>query len=414
MASSSTGASSGTGSSGVDVSLSLTRYHLAKENELRFEVGEDESAGFGVVKLVSGNAEIFGVELVEGKPYQFPPGRKLAVFTWYGAELHLSGNITNVYTATDAPMALYATLHQRLEARREEARILGLHGPRVFVVGPTDSGKSTLCRILAAYAARVGRCTTFIDTDIGQGELSVPGSVAALTVDRSSLSVEAEGFATAAPGSIAPGASAPLVYFFGHVTPGESGEHFRNTLTRLADTVTRRLSTDDTARVGGCIVNSMGYIDGVGYEILLETVRVLAIDVVVVQGNDRLFARLSEDLKGLRLPVKPAAAGGGAAPESGGDGAASGDSSSASSSSAASAGSEAASKSITVIKLPRSGGVVERARTHRKDARKARLREYFYGPYRGPGTPPLLSPVAISVSWDDVTIVRVGGMTVCA
>jgi polyribonucleotide 5'-hydroxyl-kinase len=314
-------------------------------------------------------------------------------------------------------MALYATLHQRLEARREEARILGLHGPRVFVVGPTDSGKSTLCRILAAYAARVGRCTTFIDTDIGQGELSVPGSVAALTVDRSSLSVEAEGFATAAPGSIAPGASAPLVYFFGHVTPGEGGEHFRNTLTRLADTVTRRLSTDDTARVGGCIVNSMGYIDGVGYEILLETVRVLAIDVVVVQGNDRLFARLSEDLKGLRLPVKPAPAGAAAAPEAGGgDGTASSVSSSASSSSssAASASSEATSKSITVIKLPRSGGVVERARTHRKDARKARLREYFYGPYRGPGTPPLLSPVAVSVSWDDVTIVRVGGMTVCA
>jgi Mrp family chromosome partitioning ATPase len=61
-----------------------------------------------------------------------------------------------------------AALHQRLEARREEARLGGGWGPRVAVVGPTDAGKSSLCRVLAAYAARCGRAVTVVDTDVGQ------------------------------------------------------------------------------------------------------------------------------------------------------------------------------------------------------------------------------------------------------
>lgn len=418
---------------------------LSKEHELRFEVAD--GSGFGHVKMLSGNAEIFGVELVEGRTYSFPPGSKLAVFTWFGAELHLSGNVTGVYTAADTLMPVYAALHQRLEARREEARVLGLHGPRVCVVGPTDSGKSTLCRILSAYAARVGRCPTFIDLDIGQGELSVPGCLAAATVERRALSVEegylaslpagaigaaaAAGAAIAASGGagVAAGGSAsggggtatvptlapavggapPLVYFFGHASPAESADVYRNSLARLADTVGRRLTTDDVARVSGAIVNTMGFIDGVGYDLLLDTVKALAADIVVVMGNDRLFARLVEDCGSLRFPVKPAAPGASAASASSAAGA--GSSGSASAASTTVTLSEPM-KNVTVIRLQRSGGVVERSREARRDARSGRVRSYFYGPYRGPGVPPILSPVALTVPWDEVTIVRVGGAAV--
>lgn len=38
-------------------------------------------------------------------------------------------------------------------------------GPRVLVVGPADSGKSSLCAILTAYAVRVGRAPVFVDLD---------------------------------------------------------------------------------------------------------------------------------------------------------------------------------------------------------------------------------------------------------
>jgi polyribonucleotide 5'-hydroxyl-kinase len=83
------------------------------------------------VQLISGSAECFGVELAEGHTYTFAPGRKAAIFTWYGAELHTWGGVAAVYTAEDTPMTVYANLHQRLEARRDEAKATGGAGPRV-------------------------------------------------------------------------------------------------------------------------------------------------------------------------------------------------------------------------------------------------------------------------------------------
>lgn len=59
-----------------------------------------------------------------------------------------------------------------------------------MVVGESDSGKSTLANILAAYAVRLGRCPTFVDLDVGQGMITVPGGIAAAALDSNSLSIE--------------------------------------------------------------------------------------------------------------------------------------------------------------------------------------------------------------------------------
>ena len=40
--------------------------------------------------------------------------------------------------------------------------------PQMLVVGPTDVGKSTLCRILVNYAVRLGRTPVMADLDVGQ------------------------------------------------------------------------------------------------------------------------------------------------------------------------------------------------------------------------------------------------------
>ena len=40
-------------------------------------------------------------------------------------------------------------------------------------------GKSSLCKILLNYAVRAGWAPTFADMDIGQGSVTVPGSIAA-------------------------------------------------------------------------------------------------------------------------------------------------------------------------------------------------------------------------------------------
>lgn len=36
------------------------------------------------------------------------------------------------------------------------------------MVGPTDVGKSTVCRLLLSYAVRVGRRPTLVELDVGQ------------------------------------------------------------------------------------------------------------------------------------------------------------------------------------------------------------------------------------------------------
>lgn len=39
---------------------------------------------------------------------------------------------------------------------------------RLQIVGPTDVGKSTLCKILANYAVRMQWSPTMVDLDIGE------------------------------------------------------------------------------------------------------------------------------------------------------------------------------------------------------------------------------------------------------
>lgn len=84
---------------------------------------------------------------------------------------------------------------------------LFIQGPRVIVVGPTDSGKSTLARMLLSWAAKQGWKPTFVDLDIGQGSITIPGCIAATPIE---LPIDpVEGIPL----------DMPLVYFHGHTTP---------------------------------------------------------------------------------------------------------------------------------------------------------------------------------------------------
>lgn len=55
-------------------------------------------------QLVNGKAEVFGTELAPDKPYTFFPGAKVAVFTWHGCVLKLSGPTEGTYVAKETPM----------------------------------------------------------------------------------------------------------------------------------------------------------------------------------------------------------------------------------------------------------------------------------------------------------------------
>lgn len=111
------------------------------------------------------------------------------------------------YTSQETPMMIYLNTHAALEQLRIKAEKDNTRGPicmlvRIFVgyldlysplqVGPTDVGKSTVSKILLNYAVRLGRKPIFVELDVGQGAISVPGTIGAMMVERPA-SVE-EGF----------------------------------------------------------------------------------------------------------------------------------------------------------------------------------------------------------------------------
>ena len=98
-----------------------------------------------------------------------------------------------------------------------------------FQVGPTDVGKSSVTKILLNYAVRLGRKPIYVDLDVGQGDISVPGSMGAMMVERPA-SVE-EGFSQ----------NAPLVYHYGHTSPGHNNVLYKELVSRLADVVRERM-----------------------------------------------------------------------------------------------------------------------------------------------------------------------------
>lgn len=130
-------------------------------------------------------------------------------------------------------MVQYLNAHSALEQLRITAEESNSVGPIVMIVGPTDVGKSTLCRILLNYAVRLGRRPVYVDLDVGQGNISIPGTVGALLVERPA-SIE-EGFSQ----------QAPLVYHFGQKSPGENEALYKILVGKLAEVTLKRLHSNN-------------------------------------------------------------------------------------------------------------------------------------------------------------------------
>ena len=143
---------------------------LDAERELRFEVVFSSVVELQVllvihIKLLQGTAEVFGSEIAPLQKHQFS-GAKVAVFSWHGCSLEVKGKTTVEYISDETPMNAYINTHFALESLRCEAADKGKVGPRVLVVGPSDSGKTSLCKILLNYAIRMERAPIYCDLDI--------------------------------------------------------------------------------------------------------------------------------------------------------------------------------------------------------------------------------------------------------
>lgn len=337
------------------MSAAAKEFKLEKGSELRFALGEAEQNQGITITLLSGTAECFGTELATNRDYHFARGSKGAIFTYHGATLKVSGGeAREIYKSSDTPMLEYVDMHGRIENARADAVAFAAEGPRVLICGSTDSGKSSLCRLLLSYAVRLGRSPIFVDLDVGQGELTIPGVVSAAPLDKGAITVES-----------GCSLSIPLAYFFGHTAPGKNLEVYKGLVEQLGSAVNQRLAKNSDERAAGIVVNTCGWVDGDGYGLLLHACRTLACDVVLVLGNDRLFHSLQNDVSGIE-----------------------------------------GCEQTTVMKLTRSGGVVERSQSSRKRSRMRRIHQYFYGcESHREGA---LQPATLHIGFDDVQIFEIG------
>uniref|UniRef100_A0A8C9UDV8 Cleavage factor polyribonucleotide kinase subunit 1 n=1 Tax=Serinus canaria TaxID=9135 RepID=A0A8C9UDV8_SERCA len=291
----------------------VAKFELERETELRFEVEAGQTVQ---LELLTGMAEVFGTELTRNKKFTFDAGAKVAVFTWHGCTVQLSGRTEVAYVSRDTPMLLYLNTHTALEQMRRQAEREDERGPRVMVVGPTDVGKTTVCRLLLNYAVRLGRRPTFVELDVGQGSVSIPGTMGALYIERPA-DVE-EGFSL----------QAPLVYHFGSTTPGTNIKLYNKITSCLADVFNQRCEVNRRASVSGCVINTCGWVKSSGYQALVHAASAFEVDVVVVLDQERLYNELKRDLPHF----------------------------------------------VRTVLLPKSGGVVERSKDFRRECRDERIR----------------------------------------
>lgn len=332
-------------------SSDIKTYTLKAEEELRLELLASAAVS---VTLLSGNCELFGTELLQDNEYKFSVSdSKFALFTWYGCEIRITGVPQSVYVASETPQISFINSHAALEHRRQTAKQTHSFGPRALIVGQTDSGKSTLQRILLSYATRAGHCPIAVDLDVGQNSLTVSGAIAATSVEQP---IDIESYIH---NDKTLAIKSPLAFYFGHTSPAPALELYRRLIGSLGPTIDRRCKSVSEARIGGCVINTCGWIDGAGYELLIHAAVSLRVDVIFVIGSERLHAQITAD-------------------------------------------SRIDKEKVEVVKLVKSGGVIMHESSVRTAASNASIKQYFYGLNNS------LTPHQKTVKFDSLNVYRFG------
>ncbi|KAI8982833.1 Pre-mRNA cleavage complex II protein Clp1-domain-containing protein [Trametes punicea] len=388
-----------------NVNVHTKQWTLQPESEYRFELDPGTSLA---IKLVDGNAEIFGAELAEGKAYIFGQECKAAVFTWQGCTIEMSHPSVE-YVSDETPMAAYANVHIALEQMRVRAfaAVTGSplpsgddddasgEAPRVLVLGPESSGKTSVCKILTNYAVRAAQdwAPMLVNVDPSEGGWAVPGAISAASISApiqtSTPASPLGSVATSAPSHIASNALLPLSYWYGHAEMRRNPLLMDRLIRNLGENIRDRWENDVTGRSSGLIVDtpsSFAASSGTGSDHRLTMIKACVdafnINVILVVGHEKLNVEMQR-MYGNRMAV---------------------------------------------VKIPKSGGVVELDPAYRERVHKYQLHNYFYGyliepppglstkayVQAGEQTPDLtmhLSPSSMSVNFGDITTYRIGEET---
>ncbi|OMJ21715.1 mRNA cleavage and polyadenylation factor clp1 [Smittium culicis] len=115
-----------------------------------------------------------------------------------------------------------------------------INGPRILILGPKDSGKTSIVRSLANYAIRQRETPIIINLDPSEGMTTVPGTVSATSFSKA-LSPEDGFFSYSLLGSDGI-IDYPLVYHYGYLSPNDQPILFKKIVKNLALGVEKQLA----------------------------------------------------------------------------------------------------------------------------------------------------------------------------
>ncbi|KAG2307993.1 hypothetical protein Bca52824_027741 [Brassica carinata] len=253
----------------------VRRVTLEKQSEIRIQVPQISPLK---LRVLHGKVEIFGSELPRNVWLTFPPLQQFAIFAWYGATLEID-SVTKTDTISDeTPMMSYLNVHNSLQVQRHRVTsstrdYVSSQGPRVIIIGDTDSGKSTLAKMLLSWAAKDGCKPTFVDLNIGQSSITIPGTIAATSVEMPMDPVEGLPLHKA------------LVHYFGHTTPTNNIRLYKYLVEELARELDEEFARNAESRRSGMVIDTMGWTNGLGYQLLLHAIKTFNASLVIVLGQ---------------------------------------------------------------------------------------------------------------------------------
>ena len=322
--------------------------------EHRFEVSFDCELTPFIFKLVEGQAEIFGTELAPGREYSVF-GCKLAIFTFTGARISYQGGPCSVeYLSSEAPVAQEALLNLNLALEGHFLKTGKV--PRVLLLG---AGRNTVARTLTNYSARriedSGKMRPIlVDLDVSNGSVCLPGTLSAVSPDRP-LDVE-EAWHSQPQAQI-------ISLFYGSTVVADNSKVYGRLCEKMGDIVNKR-STSLASVVYVIAPSEVGNeataTNQTTKSLLISLQKYFNIDHILVIGNERLHVTVSKHISD-----------------------------------------DSSSDEVKVLKLPRSGGVVSKDSSFRRQNQSRAFKSYFYGPRME------FHPFSLTVSFPSIVIYRV-------
>jgi polyribonucleotide 5'-hydroxyl-kinase len=75
--------------------------------------------------------------------------------------------------------------------------------------------------------------------------------------------------------------------------PSDNPEHYKKLVSNLATKINQRMDRDLDSKSSGLIINTSGWIENSGFDIILHCAKAFSVDIILVMSQDKLYSNLA-------------------------------------------------------------------------------------------------------------------------